>query len=188
MASIVVELQEALRGELKDPIGPVFTNSRELLAGAGEPLVTVGDVVTYHVIDAGETPDVALIDDRTERSAVDDEIADGIAEFDGFDREVTVDNPAATLSGALLEALRDALEVAPETTTLIEVDGEEDLAALPALLAVPIGGSVVYGQPGEGMVHVVVDKELQADIAGLISRMDGDPDRLFSILGVEPTN
>ena len=179
----IVELQESLRGELKEPLGPIFTDTAELLAVTGSPLITVGDVVTYHVLEAGQTPAVALVDERTERSAVDEEIARALATFEGFDTVETVDNPAATLSEPLLRALRTALD--GEGTTLIEVDGEEDLATLPAIVRAPLHASVVYGQPGEGMVHAVVDEETQARMRSLLSRMDGDTAQLWSLLGVE---
>lgn len=181
--AIVVELQESLRAELKEPLGPIFTDASELLAAAGEPLITVGDVVTYHVIETGETPDLALVDERTERSAVSEEIADTLATFEGFEAVKRVSNPPATLSKALLEAIREGM-ASPETT-LIEVDGEEDLATLPAVLVAPSAASVVYGQPGEGMVHAVVDEEQRSTVRSILSRMEGDTELLWSVLGLE---
>lgn len=185
MTETVLELQDALRLELKTPAGPVYTDVDTLLSATGRPLVTVGDVVTYHVISAGETPDVALIDSRTERSTVAPEIADTLDAFEGFERERTATNPAATLTVELLAELRQALDVAHETTTRIVVDGEEDLAALPAIACGPDGASVVYGQPGEGMVHVTVNSESKATMRDLLGRMTGDTDRLASLLGCE---
>jgi len=178
---VVLSLQTELRSELKDPLGPVTTDAADLAPNAGTPLVAVGDVVTYHLLSAGRVPDVALVDERTERSAVDPEISDAI---EGFDREVSVANPQATLTAELLAALREALDRAGEETTLIDVDGEEDLATLPALVVTPPGGSVVYGQPGEGMVHVTVDPETASRARDLLARMDGDTDRLLSLLDV----
>jgi uncharacterized protein (UPF0218 family) len=46
------------------------------------------------------------------------------------------------------------------------------------------GASVVYGQPGEGMVHVVVDDEVRASARELLGRFEGDTDRLFELLGL----
>ncbi len=176
---MVLELQDALRSELKEPMGPVTTDAEELLAAAGTPLIAVGDVVTYHLLGAGRVPDVALVDERTERSAVDPEIS---AAIDGFDREVTVSNPAGALTADLFDALRAAVQ--SERTSLIDVDGEEDLATLPAVVLAPVGASVVYGQPGEGMVHVTVDQETGERARELLSRMDGDSDRLDALLDV----
>ena len=182
MTEIVVELPRRLRPELKEPVGVLHTETPALLAAAGDPLVTVGDVVTHHVIDAGTTPDVALVDDQTERSAVDETIASTINEFAGFDHEVTVPNPAATLTAELLSALVTAVERAGTESTLVVVDGEEDLAALPAIALVPDSASVVYGQPGEGMILVTVDSEIRAEITDLLARMDGETERLQAML------
>ncbi|MEF8781561.1 MAG: GTP-dependent dephospho-CoA kinase family protein [Haloarculaceae archaeon] len=180
MPEVVVELQRALRPELKEPLGPIFTDADDLLATAQSPLLAVGDVVTYHLIRAGRVPDVALVDERTERSAVDPEIREGI---EGFDREVTASNPQGTLTADLLTALRGAID--REATTLIDVDGEEDLATLPAILLAPRGASVVYGQPGEGMVRVTVDGATTDRARNLLSRMEGDTRRLWAVLDRE---
>ncbi len=177
----VVELQPALRSELKEPMGPVFTDAKALLAEAGAPVVAVGDMVTYHLLEADHTPAVALVDERTEREAVDDRVREAL---DGaaFGRERRVENPPAALTAPLLEALAGAVD--SEGTTLLDVEGEEDLAALPAILTAPDGAGVVYGQPGEGMVLVAVDREAREGARRILERMDGDPDRLFGILGV----
>ncbi|MFB6139034.1 MAG: GTP-dependent dephospho-CoA kinase family protein [Halosimplex sp.] len=180
--TVVLELQPGLRSELKDPFGPVSTDTAAVLAAAGDPLVTVGDIVTYHVLDAGHAPDVAFVDERTERAAVDDEVSEAI-EDDRFDRVVATENPPATLTAALLEALTDAL--AADDRTLVRVDGEEDLAALPAIAAAPDGASVLYGQPGEGVVHVTVDVDTRERVVDLLGRMDGDTRRAFDVLGLD---
>lgn len=178
----VVELQPDLRSELKEPMGALFTDADALLAAAGSPLIAVGDMVTYHLLAAGRTPDVALVDERTERAAVAEEVAEALADAD-FDREVGVANPPATLTEDLLVALAAAIR--DGGTTVLDVDGEEDLATLPAILAAPDGASVVYGQPGEGMVNVVVDGEGRTGVRELFARLEGDPERALALLDVE---
>jgi uncharacterized protein (UPF0218 family) len=66
----------------------------------------------------------------------------------------------------------------------VVVDGEEDLATLPALVAAPTGASIVYGQPGEGMVLVEVDLTSTDRARDLLSRMRGETRRLWSVLSV----
>ena len=169
MADVVLELPVELRAELKEPLGPLYTDAGALLADAGDPLVAVGDIVTYHLLSAGRVPDVALVDERTKRSAVDSEVTEAI---EGFDRRVAVENPPGTLTRGLLDAIREGVD--GDRTTLVDVDGEEDLAALPAVLAVPDGASVVYGQPDEGMVLVTPDDPTRERAASLLDGMDGD--------------
>lgn len=179
MSDVALELPESLRSELKDPLGPIYTDPAELLQAGTAPLIAVGDVVTYHLLAAGHTPTVAFVDEKTKRGAVEDEIREGIT---GFDTEVAVGNPAGTITVELLEALRDGLTA--DATTLVRVDGEEDLAALPAILAVPEGASVVYGQPDEGMVLVTANDEAKEFARSLLERMDGDAESAFDILNV----
>jgi uncharacterized protein (UPF0218 family) len=64
---------------------------------------------------------------------------------------------------------------------VLVVDGEEDLAALPALLAIPAGGVVVYGQPGEGMVRAEPDTATEARARSLLEKFSGS-DRLWRLL------
>ena len=187
MSDPVVRLQESLRAELKEPLGPVYTDPAALLADASAPLIAVGDVVTAHLLEAGHTPAVALVDERTERAAVEDWVADAIAGAEGFDQELTVTNPAAVLTESLLLALRVAIAGvdADRANTLLTVDGEEDLATLPVILAGPTGATVVYGQPGEGMVRVTVDGATRELAGDLLARMEGDSARLRQLLGVD---
>ncbi len=177
MPDVLLELPEGARGAFKEPLGPITTDVDELLAAAGDPLVAVGDVVTAHLELAGRRPHVALIDERTQRGAVDEGVRTALREPD-----VVVENPPATLTRELLAALAEA--VADDAPTTVMVDGEEDLATVPAVLAVPDGASVVYGQPGEGMVHVRVDGAVRERVRELLSLLDGDREAALAVLGV----
>ena len=179
MAEAVVELPESLRPELKEPLGPVYTDAEVLLGDATEPVIAVGDIVSYHLLSAGYRPAVALVDGRTKREQVEREVLDAI---EGFDHQLGVENPPATLTDDLLEALVEALD--RPGSVVVTVDGEEDLAALPAALAAPDGAAVVYGQPNEGMVLATVNGPLRARCRELLTAMDGDDDRLAAMLAV----
>jgi len=181
VADVLLDLPRELRSELKEPMGSLYTDADALLADAGDPLVAVGDMVTYHLVNAGRVPDLALVDEQTKRSAVETEVSDAIT---GFDRRVTVENPPGTLTRELLVAMCEALD--GEGTTLLDVDGEEDLAALPAMLAAPLGSTVVYGQPGEGMVRVAITPETRRKARELFEGLTGDTAAAYDILGVDP--
>jgi Uncharacterized protein conserved in archaea len=119
-----------------------------------------------------------VIDGRTEREDVDPEIAARLRAVDVPRNHVT--NPPAELSQALLLAVCEEIRV--ENPTMIEVDGEEDLTTLPAMLVAPPGSSVVYGQPGEGMVHVGVDETTTEQAQQLLSKFDGDTESALTVL------
>lgn len=172
-AEPVLFLPDSLRSELKDPLGPVETDAERLLADVSGPLYAVGDVVTYHLSIAGRRPDVAIVDGITEREAVDEDVLETVT----AGPTVSVANPPAAITTALVRAVRRA--IADEDPITIVVDGEEDLAVLPVIVLAPDGASVVYGQPGEGMVHVRVDEPVREDVRSLLERFDGDVSTLF---------
>ncbi|MFD1569436.1 GTP-dependent dephospho-CoA kinase family protein [Halorubrum laminariae] len=204
----MLTLPDSLRDAFKDPLGSVTTDADALLAAAAEtaaahadpvedaidvndaivandaPIIAVGDVVTYHLREAGRVPDVAVIDGQTEREAVRKEIETVLSAADV--RRISATNSAASMSADLLSALAAAL--AAEEPTWIEVTGEEDLATLPAILAAPDGASVVYGQPGEGMVRVPVTPETRAEARELFEALDGDIGAAYDALGVDPSD
>ncbi|MFB6229447.1 MAG: GTP-dependent dephospho-CoA kinase family protein [Halobacteriales archaeon] len=175
MPRVTLELPKSLRADLKEPLGPVETDVETLLASIDGPLITVGDIVTYHIEAAGVSPAVALFDDRTEREPVAEEIEAALSNADA-----SVANPAGTLTHELLSAIRAAID--DDAPVAIRVAGEEDLATLPAIVAAPDGASVAYGQPGEGMVHVRVTPETRSRARDLLERMDGDPEHALTVL------
>lgn len=193
--SVLLRLPADLRGELKDPLGTIYTETAELLEAVGPdgdgqsgtdgngPLITIGDVVTAHILTADRTPDVAVVDGKTERQDAPDWVDRSIANTTDVFRSVSVENPAAVVTRELVSSLRAAIE-SPDAT-LIRVRGEEDLAALPAILAAPTGASVLYGQPGSGMVHVPVTATAKQRVRELLTQFEGDVETAFDLLDPE---
>jgi uncharacterized protein (UPF0218 family) len=172
----LLRLPESLREELRRPFGPVRQDVSSVPEDA--PVVAVGDIVAYHLSQADRRPSVAVVDRRTQREAVDPAVEAAVLEDER--RQVHVENPAGTITAPLVAALVDAIDD-PDPVVIV-VTGEEDLAVLPAVLAAPLGASVLYGQPEEGMAQVTVDDEIRETVRELLSRMDGEPDRLWALL------
>lgn len=199
---MALELPADLRETLKQPLGPVFADvttaieqsnstdtvatSRSSGAGSGPEsasggrvnVIAVGDVVTSDLLAAGQTPRAAIVDGRTERSAVPEPVAERVASAD-FERERRAENPPGALTTSLAAAVAEAVD---ETPTLVSVDGEEDLAALPAVLAAPPDTTVVYGQPGAGVVAVTADAAANDRVRAMFARMDGDTEAFLAAL------
>jgi len=176
---MLFRLTPQLRRELKDPLGELirgeipepYKRIRGELEGA-DYLITVGDIVTENVLKLGIKPDVAVYDYRTKRRDYNPDIdMDAVV--------MTVRNPSGTITKALLNAVRKGLELARRGRRVcIKVAGEEDLAAIPAVLYAPTGSIVLYGQPGEGVVLIKVTPECRLRCGKIMSRMevvrDGD--------------
>lgn len=174
---VLVRLPEGNRSEFKEPLGPITTDAEGLFSRLDGPVLTIGDVVSYHAQEAGRIPDVAVIDGRTKRSAVDPTIETTLAAAPV--ERIEARNPSGTITESLVAALETALD--RDGPVQIVVDGEEDLAAIPAILLAPAGSHVVYGQPGEGIVHVAVTAESRALANELVGYFDGKTDALRSM-------
>ncbi len=157
-------LPDSLRTALKEPFGPVISGEFTDALGEG-PIATVGDVVTRDALEADVLPEVMIIDGKTKRT----EQADPLDLPDQLHR-VPVENPAARITDALWQAVATAY--ANASCTLIEVDGEEDLATLPAIVHAPEGANVVYGQPDEGAVVVTVDQITRERALDVLAQME----------------
>lgn len=158
---------EALRATFAERYGPVYAGPevedriRSLgLFGA------CGDRVTASAIASGHLPLVGIVDFKTRRSEpVDPSAFAPLAAR----RRVRVPNPAGMLTARLRDAVRTMVG---SGGGLIEVDGEEDLGALALVESLPLGATVIYGIPGEGVSFVPVDAAAQDHVRQLIGRME----------------
>lgn len=173
--SVMVTLPDELRSEMKEPLGPIYTDADTLLDESSLPLICVGDMVTHHCLAAGRVPDVAVVDGKTQR----EEVQENTETMPDWVHEVHVVNPAGTLTAELLVELEIA--IISDTPHVIVVDGEEDLATLPSVCMAPPGASIVYGQPGEGMVLATVTDGLRKDVKNILQKMDSDYDSLSTM-------
>lgn len=167
-------LPEELRLLLKRPLGKLYKgNGTECIEAMRDELhkakkvAAIGDMTAFYLLTSSIIPDLAVVDNKTKRSQVPDHILQSL-EHDSYKR-IEVKNPPATLTKELIERIRDSLS--SEERVKIVVDGEEDLATLPAILYAPPGSVVVYGQPDEGSVLVKATPEMKMYINELMKKM-----------------
>lgn len=72
-----------------------------------------------------------------------------------------VNNPPQYITKELSTAIINSYQT---DGSLIKVIGEEDLAAVAAVILLPLGTAVYYGQPDLGMVRIVVTEEKKAEL------------------------
>jgi len=136
-------LPPALRPLLAEPFGPIHDSGEAARKVQGRLVIAVGDVVTQTFLDAGIVPKLMVVDGVTQRGAVVENALQGLPDH-GVKR-VEVANPAGAITHALLSAMDGGLK--GKGSTLVVVKGEEDLAALPAMIMAPPQAAVCYGQP-----------------------------------------
>lgn len=158
-------LTEALRIQLKKPFGKLY-KSVSYIDKTDKLIVSVGDVTTKSLLSLKITPWVSVIDFVVERKKIFSDISDfGFYEPYTF---YTVKNPPSTLSRNLFAVLGSTLSNTLDKSVIF-IQGEEDLAVLPAVILAPLGTAIYYGQPDEGVVRVVVDYEMKEKARKIIS-------------------
>ncbi|MFY9750006.1 MAG: GTP-dependent dephospho-CoA kinase family protein [Methanoregula sp.] len=153
----------------KDPFGTLHQDIGTVLPElAGHTVYSVGDVVTHSLQQNGITPAIAVVDGQTMRTP-----CTKMPHLSGTC--IRVKNPPGTITDELVDALTYAVDHTPVT---IIVDGEEDLAVIPLVIAAPLASVVLYGQPNEGVVLRVIDDRAKAaacNLLGQFARTDARP-------------
>jgi uncharacterized protein (UPF0218 family) len=156
----MLRLPEAHRDLFKKPFGTLYGSIGELLALLeGRAVYAVGDVVTHNLLAAGVVPEIAIIDGYTMRTPCN---RSPLLQA----RRLTAKNPPGTITDELTDAIDEAVRGQP---AVIFVEGEEDLAVIPLVLAAPSGAAVLYGQPGEGVVLRFVDASAKHEAASMLN-------------------
>ncbi len=146
----MLTLPEEYRKLFQEPFGELHRNIDEIIPIIADSTVyAVGDVVTHNLQKRGITPAIAVVDGYTMRLP-----CKRMPVFQG--ECIRVKNPAGTLTDDLIRALDHAIMHPPAT---VIVDGEEDLAVIPLVIAAPDGAIVLYGQPHQGVVLRRVNHE-----------------------------
>jgi len=159
-------LPENLRHRLKKPFGKLVPDIAEIEAELkSKNIISVGDKVTESVLKSGIVPMLCIYDGKTKRLeiGIPAEIKKHAA------KEIRVNNPAGTITTEAFDAIKQAIKSGKKTKIL--VDGEEDLLTLAAIKTAPPGSVVLYGQPDEGIVMIVVDDKTKNKVEKILGEM-----------------
>jgi GTP-dependent dephospho-CoA kinase len=150
-----------LREELKKPQGlliegPFEETMKRLkeLVDEEKPslIISVGDIVSSHMVEQGISLDVLLVDNKTMRKPIQPIVVD-------VDQTLYAQNPPGAITDEAWAAIRQA--IGQKGRTKVIIDGEEDLLTIVTVLSAPVDAFVVYGQPQVGVVVVKVTEETQ---------------------------
>ena len=161
------KLPESLRPALAAPFGPVHDTAEALRAVQGRTFIAVGDVVTQTFLDAGLVPKLMIVDGHTQRGSA---VHAALRRLPKEASQVVVESPAGAITEPLFFAVERAMR--EPGVTVIVVKGEEDLAALPAMIFAPEGALVCYGQPRRGVVVVETTPEVRARANDILHQME----------------
>jgi len=162
-------LPQKLRLELARPHGQLFSSTDEIeFRQLDSTVITVGDQTTSNFIKAGILLNLAIVDFKIARKKQ----FRTLSEL-GFSRKITaitVINRAGCIKRSLILAIIKIFQENLVKPAAIRVLGEEDLAVLPVVLLAPVGSSVFYGQPDQGVVCVKVTEEKKAEFLKILGQ------------------
>ncbi len=153
-------MPESMRTILGKPLGTVLKGvaiTASIESSLKKVIITVGDVATKTLLDAGITPTLSIIDGMVGRKP----FPEVVYRLKGA---TVVKSGPGYISREAVEAIKDA------THHAIVIDGEEDLLVLPAILHAPLGSVLYYGQPNEGLVEVIVTEQKKQQVLALLGK------------------
>lgn len=154
--------------KLRDPFGELIPD-REVNAErvrkaiqSAKKVISVGDATAERLVSFKIIPDIAVIDGKERRSS-------RINPIEYPAKVLHCTNPRGTVTREAIRILKQALE-GPHPTIVV-VEGEEDMLALPLIYLAQEGSVLLYGQPLEGLVAVEITRSKQDEAKALMDRI-----------------
>lgn len=126
-------------------------------------IISVGDIVSLHMIQHGIALNVIIVDNKTMRKPIQPITVDA-------DQTLYAKNPPGAITDEAWAAIKSA--IAQKGRTKVIVDGEEDLLTVVTVLSAPDDALVIYGQPHKGIVVVKVTKETREKMHRIVDAME----------------
>jgi len=162
------KLTDGLREELQEPMGEVLNpkNALERVRKRKGMLVSVGDECGKIFLEGGVKPDLLIYDFKIKRQDVPETTKALLEAYEG--KLNRVKNEASTIDPQMEGAVKRGLKGKAKK---IFVDGEEDLAALVAMMHANDGVLIAYGQPDQGVVLIESCEKTRNRARGVYRRM-----------------
>ena len=174
----MLKMNSSLDGELKTPMGSLFsgpedlpevamTEALESLTPNHGSIIAVGDVSVATLLDMEVVPDIGIIDGMTKRQELDESEKVSAVQFQNL---LHNNNPPGHISPSMISSIKEALS--SNQKTLINVEGEEDLAPIIIHCLAPIGTVVIYGQPKVGVVVQITSIPVKERCRNILSQFE----------------
>ena len=167
-----LKLPEDLRSLLRKPFGKIISNPDDYrkISTSNNLIIAVGDIVVSNFMQIGFQPSVSIIDLKTQRKPITDK---NVLKFLPPPDTIIVNEPS-TIEKDAVAVLNSILRksTTPKKNYTIEVHGEEDLLATPAILLSPLESIVVYGIREVGGIMVRVTEEKKEEVERIVAKFD----------------
>ncbi|MDP3726792.1 MAG: pantetheine-phosphate adenylyltransferase [bacterium] len=168
----ILMLPQTLRSALKKPFGRLIKSTAKLKnIQTANFVITVGDIITRELNRLGFRQKISVVDFKVSRKKRFKSLNE--LGFEQAEEVLEVKNSSGSITPELFKVAQKAIRLVntqPQIRIVLKVEGEEDLAVLPLLLSAPLGWTIFYGQPQEGVVEVKVTEESKERAYKLVAR------------------
>ena len=164
-----IKLIESLRKNFQKPFGELLKNIDYPLRARNHLVIAVGDIATRNLNARSLGQNISVVDFKVAREKKFANIRE--LGFTGNENIHKVDNPPGHITVGLFRKLAEIIKSSMQKRTILQVNGEEDLAVLPLVLLAPLNTVIYYGQPGKGLVKVTVSEDTKNRAYSLISKL-----------------
>ncbi|MFX0084522.1 MAG: GTP-dependent dephospho-CoA kinase family protein [Candidatus Hodarchaeota archaeon] len=173
-------LPKKLRSSFRKPIGKLFTGNfqnsakeaRVYIKSLNPPLVmSIGDFCTKTLFDVDFFPNIVIYDNKTHKT---EEVNLNLNSYHYFKTY----NPPGWILTEAWDEIKTAIAFCIENNcpVRVHITGEEDLLVIPAIISLPLGSIVVYGQPKidteEGIVVTPITSSLKKIAQSLLDKFE----------------
>lgn len=165
-------ISDPLRHFLKKPFGELVKNLNPEEIKQSSLIITVGDETTKLFNKKNIKTGLAIVDFKIKREKVFSSFTElGFPEDTSSSYEIgQVVNPAGSITSVLSSKIKEAIKnyLQSGKRTIVLIDGEDDLAVLPAVTYSPLETLIFYGQPNEGLVKIKVTEAKKEEVKKLL--------------------
>jgi pantetheine-phosphate adenylyltransferase len=151
-------LSEKQRDFFQQPQGNIVASP----TGSSPRRYVVGDIVLETFLEKKWPLSIGVYDQRTKRNVYHSQ------RISQLQPNVQVKNLAGRITVQLSTALKKYINKKSADPTYIQIDGEEDLAAVALATLAPLGSSIYYGQPEQGIVEMIITEEMKEKYAAIL--------------------
>ena len=163
-------IDEKTRVKLSKPFGPLmeFKKALGIIKRRKGILIAVGDQTILNLLENNIFPDIGVYDGMTRREPICPVFLKRIGQAAKVCNVHYAKNPAGMVSSDMEKKIKLALS---EGRGWVCVEGEDDLASLVIMANAKKGTLLLYGQPKEGVVAVIVEDTIRKKAENLIKKI-----------------
>lgn len=161
--TVVISPKQRLK--LKKPLGKLYKNDQkhQLIPVLKRSVnIAIGDATCSFCHNEKIPVRSFIFDQYEQRKKLENSIRSHLISTDVIETENKKGSIAKNIYSTIIKAYQKHQH--------LQIIGEEDLLVIPAILALPLGTIIIYGQPNQGLVLVKISIKAKNNIKGIITR------------------